>query len=74
MLAGPRPDHGSKEGEVAEFLAAFLRDGPRRAVDVFEAGDGHGLSEKVLRKHREAAGVDLYQSDRAWWWRLREGA
>jgi hypothetical protein len=43
-------------------------------VDVFEAGDGHGLSEKVLRKHREAAGVDLYQSDRAWWWRLREGA
>ena len=24
VLAGPKPDHGSKEDEVAEFLEAFL--------------------------------------------------
>jgi putative DNA primase/helicase len=72
VLSGPKPDHGSKEDEVAEFLKAFLAKGPQQAVDVFRAADGRGLSEKVLRKHRVAAGVDLYQSDRAWWWRLKE--
>ena len=73
VLAGPKPDHGSKEDEVVEFLEEFLRDGPRRAVGRVRGGRRARLSEKMLRKHREAAGVDLYQEARAWWWRLKEG-
>ena len=29
VLAGPKPDHGSLEDDVAEFLEEFLADGPR---------------------------------------------
>lgn len=72
VLAGPRTDHRSREGEVVEFLAVALADGPVQSTDLFKVAAGHGLSEKVLRTHRKAAGVDLYQKDRAWWWRLRE--
>jgi hypothetical protein len=74
VLAGPRPDHGSMEDEVADFLEGFLSDGPRLAVDVLAAASDHGIGEKTLRRHRKAAGVDVYQSERAWWWRLKAGS
>lgn len=71
VLAGPKPDHGSREDEAVEFLQKFLADGPRRSSDVLKAAADHKLGEKTLRKHRDAAGAETYQEGRAWWWRLR---
>lgn len=72
VLAGGTRARGSRESEVRDFLAAVLADGPMKSVDLFKLAEGHGLSEKTVRTHREAADVDLYQKDRAWWWRLRK--
>jgi hypothetical protein len=71
VLAGPRPDQGSKVDEVVEFLHGFLADGPRRSTDVLKAAADRKLGEQTLRKHRDRAGAETYQEARAWWWRLR---
>ena len=47
VLAGPQPDHGSREDDVVEFLQELLTDGPKRATEVEDAAageavDGHG--------------------------------
>jgi hypothetical protein len=70
VLAGPKPDHGSLEDSVVDFLTSFLKDGPRKAVDLYEAGAIIGLGEKALKRHKDAAGVSAYQEKRAWWWRI----
>jgi hypothetical protein len=70
VLAGAKPDHGSKEDEVAEFLQGLLADGPVKAGDVYEAGELRGFGEKLLKRHKDAAGVTVYQRERSWWWKL----
>jgi hypothetical protein len=70
VLAGPRPDHGSLEDEVAEFLREFLEDGPQRATDVYEAAAEHGLGETALKRHKGAAKARSYREDGVWWWRI----
>ena len=55
VLAGPKPDHGSLEDDVAEFLTGFLADGPRKADEVYEAAAERGISQRTLKRHKATA-------------------
>jgi hypothetical protein len=70
VLAGAKPDHGSLEDEVVEFLEGFLADGPQRSTDVYDAGADRELGETALKRHKAAAKVRVYREDGAWWWRI----
>ena len=76
MLAAPVPSKTSAKDKAAEWLKAFLSDGPVAVTDVFEAGEPLGHSEKSLR-----AAFDILQLDRSktgmkggWLWFLPEHA
>jgi hypothetical protein len=72
VLAGPKPDHGSLEDDVAEFLEEFLADGPCRAIEVYEAAAERNLGETALKRHKAKAKVHVYREAGAWWWRIGE--
>jgi hypothetical protein len=73
VLAGPKADHGSREDAVGEFLLELLADGPVRSTDVYEAGAEHGFGEKLLKRHKAAAGVRVYRDAEGWCWRIGGG-
>jgi hypothetical protein len=70
VLAGPKPSHGSLDDDVAEFLSAYLGDGPKRATDVYEAAAAAGLSKRALERHKAKANVHSYRDAGVWWWRI----
>jgi AAA domain len=70
VLVGPKPEHGSLEDDVTEFLQEFLEDGPQRSTDVYEAAAERGLGEKALKRHKAAAKVRVYREGDGWWWRI----
>jgi len=70
VLAGPKPDHGSLEGDVEAFLSDLLADGPLRATEVYEAAAERGLGGTALKRHKAAARVTTYREAGAWWWRI----
>ena len=71
VLAGPAPDHGSKEDDVVEFLSRFLADGPKRSTEVEEAAAQSGLPMVTVKRHKAAAGAHSYREGNVWWWALR---
>lgn len=71
LLAGSKPDHGSKEHDAVEFMRSTLADGPMPSTEFIELATDAGFSHKTLRKYRDEAGVETYQQGRAWWWRLK---
>ena len=70
VLAGGRPDHGSLEDKVADFLADYLADGPRRSTDVHQKAAEQGLGGTALKRHKAAANVHVYREGGGWWWRI----
>lgn len=71
VLAGPQPDHGSREDDVVEFLEKLLADGPKRATDVEDAAADAELSMVTVKRHKAAAKARSYKEGNAWWWALR---
>ena len=71
VLAGPKPDHGSLEDEVVDFLEEFLAGGPMRSTDVYEEGEKRGLNKRALQRHKEAAKVHAVKKADGWWWEPR---
>lgn len=71
VLAGPRGDHGSREDEVADFLRSVLSEGPVSSADVYEAGKQRGFGDKLLKRHKDAAGVVVFQTREGWRWKLK---
>lgn len=55
-LLAPRSD-GTARGEARQWLADILADGPLPAADVVEAAKQDGISERTLRRARQALGV-----------------
>lgn len=73
LLAGRKPDQGSKEDDVVEFIRDQLADGEVSSEDMKAAAAQRGIGEKTLRKYRDQAGAVTFQRDRGWWWQLKGG-
>jgi hypothetical protein len=71
VLAGPAPDHGSREGDVVGFLRGLLADGPKRSTEIEEAAMAADLPMVTVKRHKSTAKVRSYRDGNVWWWALR---
>jgi hypothetical protein len=62
--------------DAEEFLREFLKSGPRKPKDVFDAARAAGISQRTLERSKFAAGVKSEKSafDDGWVWRLTKAA
>ena len=80
LLAAPRRESDadlateSAKGDAVRFLLDLLADGPVRAPEVFERGDGEDIAKRTLERAKAALRVDSVRLDGkpGWWWRLPE--
>lgn len=58
LLSGPgSPEERRERDEAAEFILAYLADGPQPATDVKKAGNEAGFNDRALDRARSRAGV-----------------
>jgi hypothetical protein len=76
LRTGGERSEGRSEIEVAkDYLRDYLADGGHLSKEVInDAREGHGISEKTLRRAQKDIGVTAYQSGGKWWWRLGQMA
>ena len=76
LMVGPQSDETRSEVQMAkDFLREYLAVDGHLSSEVFDvARNGHDITEKTLRRAQKALGVEAYQRDRKWWWRLPSAA
>jgi hypothetical protein len=61
-------------GEVVEWLQGFLSEGPVKASEIKKQSAKEGFSWITVKRAKKKLPVDAKQSERAWWWNLRDGS
>jgi hypothetical protein len=75
-LAQPGPKgHSAETQEIDKWLRDFLSNGPKKAKEVLEAGDGYGgYSKMQLHRSSKRIGVTPYKETGTiqgqWYWSL----
>lgn len=66
------PAKGTARDDAADWLEAFLDDGPRASADVFGAGKAAGHSEKTLYRAKDELGIEVRKRgfNGGWEWAL----
>ena len=69
-----RDQHAPRHRECENWLLAFLADGPRSTVDIFQAANDAGFSRGQTRRAKRRIGAiatkEGYADDGQWSWRL----
>jgi hypothetical protein len=68
---GDRSEDRSEIEVAKDYLRSYLADSGHLSREVInDAREGHGISEKTLRRAQKDLGVIAYQQGRSWWWRM----
>lgn len=72
LIAQAEADKGGKKAEAQAFLEARLAEGDWvPSAEIFkDALEGHGLSDKALRRAKETMPIQVEKHGAKWFWRL----
>jgi archaellum biogenesis ATPase FlaH len=62
--------HKKQRQNAMEWLKDYLRSGPQQSTIILEAAKAVGITDKGLRRAKEALGILATKEGNAWYWRL----
>lgn len=68
-LAQPNIQHAQRK-DAMQWLKDYLKSGPQTANAIMEAAQAVGISERTLKRAKEALHILSTQENRIWFWRL----
>jgi len=72
LLQSPKPGRPGTEREAAaEWVVAFLAEGPKAATEVERECELAGHSFRTLERTKDECGVESFKGDAQWFWRLK---
>jgi archaellum biogenesis ATPase FlaH len=70
MSAAQPGRHKQQRQNAMEWLRDFLREGPQPTMHILEAAKAVDMTDKAIRKAKEALGILATKEGNAWYWRL----
>lgn len=65
------PGDKGASGEAEDFLKEQLAEGPALTTDLRAAAKAHAIAWRTVERAKREIGVEAFQHDRKWSWRLR---
>jgi hypothetical protein len=61
---------GGKLGTTGQWLQQYLKDGRRKASEVYSAAEKSGVAMRTLKRAKSSVGVQSSKEDGVWYWYL----
>jgi hypothetical protein len=69
-LVGKDSRRETPKERATKFLRELLADGPHPAQEVLDLAAENGIAQRTLKRVKDEIGVEAYQQERAWFWKL----